>query len=239
MRSTIEFCFGILLVSLYSCAPVEKIATHDFVPGYYKHKPVNDEPSKVYLNVIEDSIIIYPVVAEGEKIQVDTSSLRMMHVPAIKKGTDFYGSSFVKKSVDFDLSTVLLKYRPARGEVPNQLNANLNAALYLGFRRDFYKMITKTSPLYIESTYCRHLGFDFGFFAGLGITPINPTVTSNGTDLEYDGIVFQKGIGAFITFDRMSAGIVLGFDNLLDENKAVWLYNQKPYFGLSIGIANF
>ena len=73
----------------------------------------------------------------------------------------------------------------------------------------------------------------------MGITQINPTVTGNQVELEYDGIVFQKGIGAFITIDRMSVGIVLGFDNLLDENKTVWLYNQKPYLGLSIGIANF
>ena len=42
-----------------------------------------------------------------------------------------------------------------------------------------------------------------------------------------------------MTFDRMSVGIVLGFDNLMDRIKLSWLYNQKPYLGLSIGIANF
>ena len=239
MRPGILIYSLIFVLSLYRCAPVEKIATHDFVTGYYKFKTENEEPSKVYLNVIEDSIIIFPAVTDGKNISVDTSSFRLMHIPDIKEGGSFYGSTFIKKSFDFDLATILLKYRPARGEVPNQLNANLNAALYVGFRKDFYKMVTNTSPLRKESTYCRHTGFDFGLFAGIGITQINPTVTGNNVDLEYDGIVLEKGIGAFVTFGRMSVGIVLGFDNLLDSNKTVWLYNQKPYLGLSIGIANF
>jgi hypothetical protein len=37
----------------------------------------------------------------------------------------------------------------------------------------------------------------------------------------------------------MSVGLAIGFDNLVDKNKSVWIYNQKPYIGLVIGIANF
>jgi hypothetical protein len=239
MRTYILFYFGILFMSLLSCAPIGKIATHDFSSGYYKLKTRSDESSMVYLNVIEDLVIVYPTIADGKDNSVDTTSYRLFNINDIKAGNEFYGSSFVKKSADIDLATILLKYRPSMGEVPGQLNANLNAALYVGFRKDFYKMITNTSPLHKESTNCRHTGFDFGLFAGMGITQINPTVTGNKVPLEYDGIVLQKGIGAFVTFERMSVGIVLGFDNLLDENKTVWLYNQKPYLGLSIGIANF
>jgi hypothetical protein len=239
MRPAILFYFGILMLSLFSCAPMEKIAIHDFGSGYYKLRSRDNEFSKVYVNVIEDSIIVYPAIINHKNVSVDTASWRIANINMILPGNDFYESCFIKKSADIDLSTILLKYRPARGEVPNQLNANLNAALYVGFRKDYYKMVTNTSPLHKKSTYCRHTGFDFGLFAGLGISPINPTVTGSKVELEYDGIVFQKGVGAFGTFGRMSVGIVLGFDNLLDENKAVWLYNQKPYLGLSIGIANF
>jgi hypothetical protein len=100
-------------------------------------------------------------------------------------------------------------------------------------------MITSTSPLHEESTFCRHTGFDFGLFAGFGITQINPTVTNDKISQEYDGVIFQKGAGLFLTLERMSVGIVLGFDNLMDSNKDAWIYNQKPYIGLSLGIANF
>ena len=238
MRSGILKYLGILVLSLAGCAPFEKIALHDFSTGYYELRTPSEEPSQVYINVIQDSIFVYPLLADTKKT-VDITSVRCADINNILAGTDFYKSSCIKKSADIDLATVLLKYRPSRGEVPGQLNANLNAALYVGYRRDFYKMITSTSPLNKEHTYCMHSGFDIGLFAGLGITPINPTVTSDNVALEYDGIVFQKGLGAFVTFNRMSVGLVLGFDNLLDENRSVWLYNQKPYLGISIGIANF
>jgi hypothetical protein len=229
----------ILVLSLFSCAPVGKIAIHDFTSGYYKLKTPKVKTSRVYLNVTEDSVTVYPAISDGRSTSADTSSYRAFKINDIVSGNDFYGSCFIKESADIDLSTILMKYRPPRKDVPNQLNANLNAALYVGFRKDFYKMVTSTSPLFSEYTDCRHTGFDFGLFAGMGITQINPTVTGNNVTLEYDGIVLQKGIAAFVTIERMSVGIVLGFDNLLDENKSVWLYNQKPYIGLSIGIANF
>ena len=53
-----------------------KIATHDFVTGYYKFKTKDDESLKVYMNVIEDSIIVYPHSLMEKIISVDTSSFR-------------------------------------------------------------------------------------------------------------------------------------------------------------------
>jgi hypothetical protein len=239
MRQGILLCAVVATLSAISCTPVEKIAFHDLSSGYYKLKTPENEPSKIYVKVYDDSITVYKTNDEGRKITVDTAAHRGASISAIRKGDPFYGSCFVKNSADIDLSTVLLKYRPARGGVPNQLNANLNAAIYVGFRKDYYKMVTRDSPLHEESTFCSHVGFDFGLFAGFGITQINPTVTNDRVTQEYDGIIFQKGVGLFMTLERMSVGIVLGFDNLMDSNKSVWLYNQKPYLGLSLGIANF
>jgi hypothetical protein len=239
MRHGILLFTGILTLSLISCISVEKIAFHDLSSGYYKLKTPDTEPSKIYAKVIYDSITVYRTTGDGKQTIVDTTTHMSANINAIRKGDPLYGSCFVKKSADIDLSTVLLKYRPARGGVPNQLNANLNAAFYVGFRKDYYKMIASTSPLHEEGSFCRHTGFDFGLFAGFGITQINPTVTNDKITQEYDGIIFQKGAGLFLTLERMSVGIVLGFDNLMDSNKDAWVYNQKPYIGLSIGIANF
>jgi hypothetical protein len=239
MRSLWKIIAILLLPAMHGCVSVEKIAFHDLRDGYYTMRIPEREPEKVYLKVIQDSVNVYPAMSGAAGRSVDTSAFRPMMINEIHSGNEFYRSSFRKSSADIDLSTVLLKYRPAKGAVPAQLNANLNAALYVGFRRDFYTMVTTRSPLHEESTSCRHLGFDCGIFAGFGITQINPTVTSGATELEYDGIVFQKGIGAFITVEHMSVGVVLGFDNLMDSNKDSWLYNQQPYLGLCIGIANF
>jgi hypothetical protein len=230
---------GWFILALFSCVPVEKMARHDFDSGYYKLKKPGTDPFKVYTTVVEDSIAVYPVKYEGTNAILPGKPSEAAKIKNIISGSNLYRSSFRNNSIDVDLTTIILKYRPGQGGVPNQLSSNVNAALYFGFRHDFYNVIPFKSPLKEESSYIRQIGFDAGFFAGIGITFINPTVTQNVVTQEYDGIVFQKGVAGFITFDNMSVGVTLGFDNLLDQNRNSWIYNQKPCFGLIIGISNF
>jgi hypothetical protein len=230
---------GSLFLLSAGCVPVEKMARHDFDSGFYKLNTVQAQPAHVYVKVIEDSLVIYPVTITGKKTIPDITSLIGTRINNVKPGNYLYKSCFINNSVDVDLTTVLLKYRPPSRGVPNQLSYNVNAALYIGLRRDFYKLVPYKSPLHEETSYIRQIGFDAGFFAGIGITPINPSVTLSKEMLEYDGIVFQKGLAGFMTFDNISVGVAIGFDNLLDRNKKAWIYNQKPYLGLLIGISNF
>lgn len=231
--------FILVVLMLVGCLPVEKMARHDFTSGYYKLKTEGNEPLRVYTNVIEDSVVVYPVIKEGNKEFPDISALKGISIKNIKSGNYLYRSCFVKSSIDVDLTTILLKYRPLTSGVPGQLNYNLNAAIYIGFRRDFYKVAPYRSPLNNEISFIRPIGFDAGIFAGIGSSFMNPTNTDNKITQEYDGLIFQKGIAGFITFDNISVGLALGFDNLLDNNKSLWIYNQKPYLGLVIGISNF
>jgi hypothetical protein len=239
MRTEKYFISFLVLQLSFSCVPVEKIARHDFDSGFYKLKTLAGNPSDVYVHVINDSITVYPLVADGKNKSPDKNSFRGININRIRKDNNFYRSSFISNSFDADLTTIILKYRPPKGGVPNQLSSNINAALYLGFRKDFYKVIPHISPLGEETSFIRHIGFDAGVFAGIGITALNPTVTRDAIIQEYDGMVFQKGVAGFISFDNMSVGITIGFDNLLDKNKTSWIYNQKPYIGLLIGISNF
>lgn len=239
MRINIIPVLGLVTLLSVSCASVEKIARHDLASDYYKLKAKGQEPAFIYAKVTDDSIDIYPVTKEGKNKTPDLGSKKSYDISAVKKGDYMYESCFIHTSVDIDLSSIIFKYRPPQENVPGQLNANLNGAVYLGFRKDYFKLTPSMSPLKEETSFISRIGYDFGLFAGIGITPVNPTVTGNKVDLEYDGIVFQKGIAAFITFENFSVGLTCGFDNLLDSNKNVWIYNQKPYIGLAIGIANF
>ena len=239
MKLRILSLLGLLGVLSNGCVYVNKITRHDLDSEFYKLKIEGADPVSVYTNVIEDSIFVYPVILEGKKTTPDVSSYLKAKISNIKPGDHFYKSCFVKNSIDVDLSTLLLKYRPSSKNVPNQLSYNVNAAMYFGLRKDFYKLIPYRSPLNEETSFVRQIGFDAGLFAGIGITPINPSVTEGNETLEYDGIVFQKGIAGFITIDRMSVGLSIGFDKLLDHNKNIWVYNNKPYIGLMIGILNF
>jgi hypothetical protein len=222
-----------------ACVPFDKIYSHEFDDGYFKLKSAGKNPENIYLNLTDDSLKVYSVQKENKFKLSDTIAFCLANLKSIAPGNPLYNSIFVKTSADIDLSTVLMKFRPTSGNVPSQLSSNVNGIFYMGFRKDFFKLKSEFSELHEMSSFIRHTGFDFGLFAGIGISPINPTVTMNGTMQEYDGIVFQKGIAVFGTFENMSVGLALGFDNLLDHNKAIWIFNNKPWLGLAFGIANF
>ena len=228
--------FAILFFA--GCAPIGSIIKHEFNSGFYKMSSEKISSARVYADVSEDSIIIYQIKGTDSG-QPDISSGVGSKIRSIGPDDDLYESRFNKKSVEVDLSTMLTKLRPATSGVPSQLNSNLNALIYLGARNDIYKIKTFSSVLNKTSSSFKHFGYDGGIFAGIGIVSVNPTVTNDNTSLEYDGIVFQKGIGVFITIDNASVGLTLGFDNLIGGNSINWIYNNKPYLGLTIGIANF
>jgi hypothetical protein len=229
----------IMTFCLYSCVSLEKVSRHSFDSGFYRLKSPGVKSTEVYVDLAGDSVNIYDVSNKGKSMSPVVSSFKGIRINDIKPGNFLYNSTLIRKSLDFDLSTIIAKYRPASSGVPNQLSSNINAALYLGFRRDFFIIRTHSTPLNYVSSHIRQIGFDAGLFAGLGITPVNPTVTNLTTILEYDGLVFQKGVAGFFTIENMSVGIALGFDNLLDKNSRVWIFNQKPWIGLVLGIANF
>jgi hypothetical protein len=239
MKNFDAFIIIVALLLLTSCGSVDKIARHDFYTGYYKFKPEDASVTRVYVEESGDSLNIYNVVFDGRKKSPDTTTRRPVVISTVNSGDYMHNSTFHRNSFDIDLTTAILKYRPSQKDVPRQLNANLNAALYAGLRKDYFKIVTRTNPLKQTSSSLRHFGFDAGFFAGFGITPVNFTVTSGHTELEYVGIVFEKGLAVYFGIDFLTFGISLGFDNLLDENHKYWVYNQKPWIGLMLGIANF
>lgn len=239
MRIIGNIILFLLILFMVACGSVEKLAKHEFDDGYYKLKTPDTASVRVFAKISNDSVYVYPVMESGKKEKVNPSIYRAVSLNEIKPGAYLYRSTFIKNSIDADLTTILLKYRPSQSNVPQQLSANLNAAIYLGYKKDYHKINTSISAIKEVSNSIHHFSFDAGIFAGIGITPVNPTVTNDKVMLEYDGMVFQKGVAAFVGIDIFNIGIGLGFDSLLDSNKDHWIYNQKPWIGLLLGIANF
>lgn len=227
------------LLNTSSCVPFDKIYSHEFASGYFKMKSPLQETAKVYVETQNDTITVYPLSGSIKSKVPDIQAARKQDLNSVMPGSFLYCSRFTKTSADFDLSTELLKYRPKTGDLQPQLSANVNGIIYFGFRKDVYKIASRVSPTGKFHNIIRHTGFDFGPFAGIGITPVTPTVTRFIIEQEYDGVVFQKGFAVFGTFENMSLGLSVGFDNLLDKNRRIWEYNNKPWFGLIVGIANF
>ena len=239
MKRAIFPVFGVVLLLSASCASLGKLTRHDFDSGFYKLKIKGAEPSRVYAEVTEDSVIVYPVKLEGKKEFPNTSSSNGSRISRIGRDNYFYKSCFTNNSLDVDLTSIIFKSRHTMDDVPNQFSADLDIALYAGFRKDFYRIVTPVHPLHETKSYVQQIGFDLGVFAGIGSSPVNPTVTNNKVSQEYDAMIFRKGVAAFISINKMSFGLAVGFDNLLDKNRSLWIYNQKSYFGLIISVSSF
>lgn len=223
------YMVGLLLLA--GCSTIEQSTIHGLTEGQYKAKAEGKKQS-VYAVVDADSIHLYPLLST-RPLKPDTT--RVQTFCYTQSGSSL-PPRLSKTSLDIDLTTVLLKYRFQQSNLPNQANANLNVNLYVGWRKDYYSFHDQRSPLNVSSRKESHFQFDVGLFAGFGISAINPTVTNNQTDKEYDGFVFQKGIAGFVGMKRITLGLSLGFDNLLDPNKNIWAYQQKPWIGLMLGI---
>ncbi len=210
---------------LLSCATLQNSAKYELVDDTYKLK-IDGKKYNCYVENKNDSIIIYKLpskIATNLPPQVDTD------VPTNQR--------FIKASLDIDVLTALLKIRPEiKNGLPIQLNTNFNGNVYVGHRTDIYHIKYKKNPLDIYKRQINHIGLSGGLFLGLGNTALNPSTTNNAITTEYDGLVLQKGIAGIVAINKLTVGLSMGFDNLLDENKHTWLYQNKSWFGLMLGL---
>ena len=73
--------------------------------------------SRVYADVIEDSLILFRMKSDTSDV-VDTESGKGISISSIKPDDELYGGRFIKNSVEVDLSTIPVKLRPSASGVP-------------------------------------------------------------------------------------------------------------------------
>jgi hypothetical protein len=225
--------FLILLV-FSSCTLFRKTAKQELSDGLYTKKS-SSAKARVYVNVSDDAIYLYPTIKQNNACAIDTLRVSEVYLPKVQtiEKIDFKLS---QSSFDVDFFTIPFKLRFAEKAVPPQLNANINGAVYMGYRRDIYKINYRTNLLKTNIRKTNHFGYSLGFFTGFGNTFMSPTNTNNVLQQEYDGIVWGKGIAGIIGINNFTIGLTLGFDNLLDKNKSIWIYESRPWLGLAFGL---
>ncbi len=226
---------SLLIIALFSsCGVLKNSPKYQLANGYYKSKSFSSKTEKVYIDNEEDTVYVYKF--DKQLKTVDTSSkTRLVFAQKTSRIND--NSKFFRQpSFDVDFVTMPFKYRPTQRGFPQQFNTNLNGAVYFGLRNDVYQLKYKETPLKKFERQTTHYGFSFGLFTGIGGTAINPWVTNNVVGYEYDGVAWSKGISAIIGINNFTIGLALGFDDLLDENKDFWIYQQKPWLGLAFGL---
>ena len=211
---------------------MKKTTVHDLESGFYTAK-TGATTQRVYAAICDTALRLYPAASKKPPSLSPLISLSLNPLPS----DSLAGPLLLKRvSMDFDITTVLLKFRFSRSGLPAQLNSSFNAAFYLGYRRDYFRFRDQTDPLGIRTRDQHHFEIDFGPFAGIGAAPVNPTTTRGRVNEEYDGVIWQKGLALFIGSGNFSVGLGMGFDGLLNRHRHQWIYQEKPWLGLLVGL---
>lgn len=217
---------------LASCNTIEKASMHGLHSGYYKMKSEDKESQHVYLDVATEQIDVY------QHIQKQPAEKMLLTIPLNNPDSlSFHPIVFKKQGLDIDLTSMLLKYRPAVRGLPAQLTTDFNVALYTGWRYDSYQIVRKKDPIGKSAYKIHNRGYDVGFFAGPGTTLVSPFTTRNKRADEYNGMIIQGGVAGFIELSMASFGLAVGYDYLMTEDRKIWIYDNKPWVGFIVGIA--
>lgn len=224
---------GPILLMLFlgaGCKGIQESSKYQFNEGTYKVN-TSGYAGKAWVEVSEDSIRIYPM----NKPVFDSTQFIDLSYPA-KTASPLKGKNqFVTNSFDLDVLTILFKYRPGTSGFPNQFTTHFNAAAYAGYRSDVFKIKYKKRPLNYKRRI-EHYGYSFGGFLGMGATAMNPWVTQDQITEEYDGFVITKGVAVNVGVNAVTFGLALGWDHLMDRNRKFWIYQGKPWLGLTFGL---
>lgn len=207
----------IMLVSLASCSSLTKGPKYEFSDRYYNLKQNGSSYQKVFVHLEDDSVKIF---------SSDTVSITL-HPKSIAR--------FNRGSFDLDAMTEPFKYRPSSQGFPRQLNSSFNGNIYVGYRMDYFRLRYLKSP---EGTSRKlsHTAFTIGGFGGIGSEPITPWTTNYQTTDEYSGFVLSRGLAVMIGANNLTVGLGIGWDQLTDRDKHIWIYQNKPWYGLVIGL---
>ncbi|MBI2722339.1 MAG: hypothetical protein HYX39_09210 [Bacteroidetes bacterium] len=230
----LKILFAVLILIFFSACGALKDTANDGLPeGKYNSKLFKSK--KVYVTNSGDSLIVYNLQNVNKNHQIDTNNYSLKIFPSHSK-EKIESHTFNATTFDFDALAIPFKYRPLTNSLPQQFTTSLNGAVYFGFRNDNYQLKYENNYFNYHRRETRHYGISVGGFAGFGSSPVNTWVTSNNIKLDYEGVVFTKGIAVIMAIGKFTSGFAIGWDNLLDKNKQHWIYENKPWFGLVFGL---
>jgi hypothetical protein len=212
--------FVLLIFSgLYSCSTLKDSPKYQLSNDVYKFGHRGPKYTNAYVFVDGDSVSVFSVTNSKQQIAIDPSK-------------DYF---FIKNSFDLDVMTVPFKYRPATSGLPRQLNTEFNGNAFIGYRIDRFRLRVLQTPFGRKNKII-HRGITLGAFGGLGSTNISPSTTQNQTADEYNALILTRGLGIMIGINNLTVGLGAGWDYVTDRDKEIWIYQNKPWYGLTVGL---
>ena len=215
-NTPLVFAFAFIFTA---CSTLRNSPKYELGDDYYTFKMKGEQRQKAFVHVDEDTIKVLPENTSQPPIRLYPNE-------------DYF---FEKSSFDVDLVTVGFKYRPARPTLPRQITTDFNGNVYLGYRLDRFKVRYNTTPAGLLKRY-HHRGISAGAFLGIGSTALTPWTTGNQMADEYSGFILSGGVAFMVAFNNLTGGLGIGWDQITDRDKNIWIYQNKPWYGLTIGL---
>jgi hypothetical protein len=217
------------------CSSLKDSPKFKFDDGVYLTK-TGGKKQHVFVENTNDTISIYALKKGWHKLspETDLKPLKSYSANNSIKNTDSH--TYWQNSFDVDFLTIPIKFRPSTQSFPKQFSNNVNGIIYLGYRNDTYRLSYNKNPVGSVSQKIAHYGISAGFITGIGATAMNPWVTNNQISIEYDGLIWSKGVAVVMGLDKFTFGLIGAIDHLLDKNRNYWIYQGKPYIGLAVGL---
>ncbi len=209
----------VLLFFLAGCGALKDSHKYQLADGVYGYRQPGSWYKRTFVYVEEDTV----------KILANKSPF----VPIIPISRE--DQFFLKRSFDIDVMTVAFKYRTATTNLPRQLNTDFNGNLFIGYRLDRFKIDVKDTPVGLRKHFS-HRGITVGFFGGLGSTAVTPWTTNNQTVQEYNALILSRGLAIMVGVNNLTVGAGAGWDYLTDRDNNSWIYQNKPWYGVTVGL---
>ena len=232
MKGLNQFFYFVVAFLFSSCNLLKEGNTYELKNSKYK-STTKGNPEYFWVQFIDTAMILYPFL---NKIEVNKNNPLYFSFNENSRPDSLTFLNLSKSCFDIDILTIPFKYRPSVKSFPNQLNTNFSGAVYAGFRNDFYHFYFSADPVGGQKRELKHFGFGFGIFSGFGSTAINSWTTQSQVQSEYDGFVFMNGVAGIIAVNKLTFGLGIGIDILLDKNKSSWIYQHKPWVGFTVGL---
>jgi hypothetical protein len=223
--------FYSFLFAFIGCIPAKENPKYLFSKGAYNLRSKRMK-EKVYLVPDETQIKVFNMREPGK---FDTSKYFLISL-ADNLHDQAKEYSFVKGSFDLDVISLPLKFRPSVAGFPAQLNTSLNGGIFLGRRSDIYMLKHRRNELGIYTASLQHYGLSFGVFTGIGSAAMNPWVSRNNIQSEYDAVVCPFGINTLFGLNNLTFGAAVGLDHMFSSDRKFWIYKNKPWLGLTVGL---
>ena len=207
----------LLTTMIVGCSSVKFLSKNELTSGNYQVRPEGGHFYRVRVEVDGDSMAVY----------------RRDHTPMVL--TPGLREHYIQNNLDFDVVFAPFKYRPATSTLPRQLTTSYNAQLFAGYRLDSFRVRMERTKEGHSRTI-KHRSIGIGLFGGVSSEVIGPWTTNYQTMDEYSGLGISRGIMLLGGIESITFGLAFGIDRLTDRDKHIWIYQNKPWYGLTIGL---